>query len=344
MRVRRPSMADVARSAGVSSQTVSRVSNGRPEVDAATRSKVQAAMDRLGYRPNRAARALKAGRFHTIGVVTTYLASFGVVNTLEAILTSADAAGYAVTLIPVATADAETTGAVTGALDRLREQAVDGIIVTIEPHVLRESNVVLPAGLPVVVANSGLGDSFAVVDSDQAGGARLATQHLLVQGHHSVWHLGGPPESVTAQAREHGWATTLADAGITAPPAVYGDWSAASGYHASAALAADTDVTAIFAANDQMALGCLRALREHGREVPTDVSVVGFDDTPEAPYAYPALTTISQNFARVGRECVAELLAEMEHPDTPRTATFIPTRLVVRSSTAAPPPMNESAC
>lgn len=337
MKTRRPSMADVAQSAGVSSQTVSRVSNRRPEVDEVTRTKVLQAMEELGYRPNAAARALKTGRFASIGVVTSYLASFGTVHTLDAIVASADAAGYGVTLIPVVA----TGGAVTSALDRLQQQFVDGIIVTIEPHTMHASNIVLPPGIPIVVVNSGPDDSFAVVDSDQIGGATLATRHLLDLGHRTVHHVAGPEYSVTAQNREHGWRTTLTAARAFVPRVVHGDWSAESGYQLGLDLAADRALTAIFAANDQMALGCLQALRERGRSVPHDVSIVGFDDMPEAPYAFPPLTTIHQEFGQVGRTAVSELLSEMANPSertgTQPPASSIPTQLVVRSSTGPPP-------
>ncbi|GAB3738421.1 LacI family DNA-binding transcriptional regulator [Microlunatus parietis] len=334
MNARRPSLADVARRAAVSTQTVSRVANGRTNVDAATRERVQQAMAELGYRPNRAARALKAGRFHAIGVITSYLTSFGMMRTLDEIVQAASAAGYSITLLPITA----TSGGVSGAIDRLSEQAVDGIIVTVEPHLLEGAEVTLPGDVPIVVVNTGAGTGLNLVDSDQEGGARLATRHLLDLGHAAVWHLAGPGESASAAHRTRGWAATLREAGLEPPPVLTGDWTAESGYRHGRGLAGRRDVTAVFAANDQLALGLIQALHEAGRAVPDEVSVVGFDDTPESPYFWPPLTTVRQDFTEIGRTAIALLLQQLEAPDpAPGRERLIPTSLVVRQSTAAPP-------
>ncbi|WP_152360183.1 LacI family DNA-binding transcriptional regulator [Microlunatus speluncae] len=333
MVARRPSMADVARRAAVSAQTVSRVANGRTNVDASTRSRVQQAMAELGYRPNRAARALKAGRFHAIGVITSYLTSYGMMRTLDEIVLAATAAQYSITLLPITA----TRGGVSGAIDRLSEQAVDGIIVTIEPHLLVGAEVTLPDDVPIVVVNSGSGEALSQIDSDQAGGARLATRHLLDLGHRSVWHLAGPAESASAADRTRGWAETLRAAGLEPPPVLVGDWTAESGYRQGAALAERDDVTAVFAANDQLALGLIQALHEAGRSVPGEISVVGFDDLPESAYFWPPLTTVAQDFAEIGRNAVALLLDRIESPAGGALGErVIETRLVLRQSTAPP--------
>ncbi|MFD7691665.1 LacI family DNA-binding transcriptional regulator, partial [Streptomyces sp. NPDC059781] len=292
------SMADVARLAGVSSQTVSRVSNGYPGVTEETRRQVLAAMKELGYRPNSAARALKRGEFRTIGVITFTLSTTGNVRTLEAIATSAAREGYAVTLLPVAV---PTQDEVRGAFSRLEELAVDAVIVIMEVHLLDAATVTLPPHVQVVVVDSDAGDHYTVVDTDQAGGTRAAVQHLLGLGHRTVWHLGGPGDSFAAQRRTDAWRAALTEAGRVPPPLVRGDWSAESGYRAGLELAARDECTAVFAANDQMALGLLRALHERGRRVPEDVSVIGFDDIPEASSFLPPLTTLHQDFAEVGR-------------------------------------------
>lgn len=330
-RPQRVSMADVARRAGVSSQTVSRVSNGHPGVVDTTREQVLAAMRELGYRPNSAARALRSGRFRTIGVILFSLSTTGNVRTLDAIATSAAAEGYAITVIPVA---APTQDGVNGAFTRMGELAVDAVILLMEVHLLDAASISLPTDVPVVVADSDAGDRYAVVDTDQAAGSRTAVEHLLGLGHRTVVHLAGPLESFSAQRREDAWRRTLREAGREVPEVHRGDWSAASGYAAGRKIAR-TGATAVFAANDQMALGLLRALAEAGRKVPQDVSVVGFDDLPDAVAFLPPLTTVHQDFAEVGRLCVAGVLQQMADHSTPHGRTLVPTRLVVRDSTAA---------
>jgi len=336
-RPRRASMADVARLAGVSSQTVSRVSNGHPSVIATTRDQVLAAMAQLDYRPNSAARALKWGEFHTIGVILFTLASIGNSRTVEAIAMEAAQREYATTLMPVA---APTQDAVFGAFTRLEELAVDGIIVIMEVHLLDQAEVRLPPGVHVVVVDSDAGDRYTVVDTDQAEGARQATRHLLDLGHRTVWHIAGPEESFAAERRAAAWRSTLEAEGRRVPRLLRGDWSAESGYRAGLTLADDRACTAVFAANDQMALGLLRALHERGRAVPDEVSVVGFDDLPDAASFFPPLTTIHQDFAEVGRRCVDAVLRQIHAEPRRRPAhgtTLVPTRLVVRASTAPPP-------
>jgi DNA-binding LacI/PurR family transcriptional regulator len=328
---RGPSMADVAREAGVSGQTVSRVVNGRLNVDGATRERVLEAMRRVGYRPNSAARALRNGRFRSIGVIMSALSTFGNSRTLDAVASAAVARGYSITLMPVGQ---PTQGAVTGAFSTLNEQAVDGVVILIEQHELDRSEIELPAGLPVVVIDSTPRTDYTMVDNDQAHGAELATTHLLELGHDTVWHIAGPRSSYAAERREQAWRATLRRHGRRIPPVVVGDWSADSGHTLGATLCADPAVTAVFAANDQMALGLLRALHEHGRAVPADVSVVGFDDMAESAHFWPPLTTVRQSFADVGRRAVDTLLAEIASGDREVTSIIVPTTLVVRSSTA----------
>ncbi|MFJ8008432.1 LacI family DNA-binding transcriptional regulator [Streptomyces fagopyri] len=327
-------MADVARVAGVSSQTVSRVANGYAGVNEETRRQVLAAMKELGYRPNSAARALKRGEFRTIGVITFNLSTTGNMRTLEAIANSAAQDGYAVTLLPVAV---PTQDEVRGAFSRLGELAVDAVIAIMEVHLLDAATISLPPHVQVVVADSDAGDRYAVVDTDQAGGARAAVRHLLDLGHRTVWHLAGPEESFAAQRRADAWSAALTEEDRLTPPLVRGDWSAESGYRAGLRLADERECTAVFAANDQMALGLLRALHERGLRIPEDVSVIGFDDIPEAGSFLPPLTTVHQDFAEVGRLCVEGVLRRMHLDGTEHGTTLVPTELVVRGSTAPPP-------
>ncbi|MBY8882824.1 LacI family DNA-binding transcriptional regulator [Actinacidiphila acidipaludis] len=326
-------MADVAKLAGVSAQTVSRVSNGFPGVVDATRQQVLAAMKELGYRPNSAARALKRGEFRTIGVILFNLSTTGNMRTLEAVATSAAEEGYATTLLPVTV---PTQDEVRGAFTRLGELAVDGIVIIMEVHLLDTATVTLPPNAQVVVVDSNAGDRYSVVDTDQAGGTEAAVRHLLDLGHQTVWHVAGPEESFAAERRVAAWRAVLAGAGRPEPEVLRGDWSAESGYRAGRLLAADPGCTAVFVANDQMALGVLRALHEAGRRVPEDVSVVGFDDIPEAASFMPPLTTVHQDFAEVGRRCVETVLRQIRRAEAERGTDLVATRLVVRGSTASP--------
>jgi DNA-binding LacI/PurR family transcriptional regulator len=326
----RPAMGDVARLAGVSAQTVSRVSNGHANVSEHTRYRVLQAMNALGYRPNGAARALKSGRFSTIGVIMTTLGTFGNMHTLDAIATEAAAAGYSVTLLPVS---GPTLRDVSGAYRRLTEQAVDGAIIIREAHLRDRAQFELPPGIPVVVIDAGAGPGYVVVDNDQAMGARQATEHLLDLGHLQVWHVAGPTTSYAAATRESSWRRTLRERGIEPPPVLAGDWTCAAGYHHGLTLASRDDVTAVFAANDQMALGVMRALHERGRDIPGDVSVVGFDDMAEASSFWPPLTTIRQDFAAVGRLSITKLLDQVAGTSSGADRTVVPTELIVRAST-----------
>lgn len=330
---RGPSMADVAREAGVSGQTVSRVANGRTNVDEATRARVTAAMRRVGYRPNSAARALRNGQFRSIGVIISAVPTFGNSRTLDAIAVAAK--DFSIVLMQVTR---PTQGEVTGAFGRLDEQAVDGVVILIEQHQLDESEIELPQGLPVVVIDSSAHYDYPVVDTDQAQGAASATSHLLDLGHHTVWHIAGPPQSYAAGRRQNSWRATLERAGREVPPVLTGDWSSRSGYEHGLRLAADPAVTAVFTANDQMALGLLRALHERGRAVPGEVSVVGFDDMDEAAHFWPPLTTVRQSFEEVGRQAVAALLAEIATDVRGAASVSVPTELVIRASTAPPAP------
>ena len=329
---RGPSIADVAAAAGVSAQTVSRVSNGHTNVQEATRHKVEDAMRQLGYRPNRAARALKSGRYVTIGIIMFTLSSVGNVKTLDAIAQAASEAGYSISLIPMPDPASRKFPA---AYTRLREHQVDGLIIIFDAHLSDRADLSLPTDLPTVVIDSTPGHGYTVVDTDQAGGARQATELLLGLGHATVWHIGGPPTSFSASHRAAAWRETLSGAGIEAPPILYGDWSTDSGYRAGMTLAARDDVTAIFAANDHMALGAMRALHEMGRKIPQEVSIVGFDDLDESSSFWPPLTTVHQSFQTVGSLSVQLLLEQIMGNPAPSTQ-LVPTRLVVRESTSYP--------
>ncbi|TQJ30081.1 LacI family transcriptional regulator [Microbacterium sp. SLBN-146] len=329
---RRVSMADVALRAGVSGQTVSRVVNDSPRVDPATRARVESAMAELGYRPHRAARALRTGRSSTVGIVVSTLSTVGNFRMLQAIADAADARGYALGVVT-----ATGPQSLSDAFARLQEQGVDGAIVLNEATAIAR-DVGTPAGLRLVVVDSLPDERFGVVASDHAGGAQAATRHLLAGGHGTVWHLAGPEDSFAAAERERGWRLALAER--AAPPVVRGDWSAASGYAAGRELAARDDVTAVFAANDQMALGLLRALADAGRRVPEDVAVVGFDDIADAANFRPPLATVHQDFDALGERALAALVALIDGGSP--TAEVTPTQLIPRDTAPARDSPNEA--
>lgn len=318
----RVSMAMVASRAGVSGQTVSRVVNDSPRVDPATRERVETAMAELGYRPHRAARALRTGRSQTIGLVVTTLATVGNSRMLQATAEAAAERGYALTLV--------TAGdSVADAFERLAEQEVDGAIVLNEASAL-VPEAQRPPGLRLVVVDAPASAELAVVHSDHVGGAAAATAHLLSLGHETVHHLAGPSGSFAAAERERGWRQALADAGIEPAPVVRGDWTAEAGFVAGEALRA---ASAVFCANDQMALGLLRAFAEAGRRVPEDVGVVGFDDVPDAANYRPPLTTIRQDFTALAQRAVGLLVAEIEGTPGAAASAVVPTLLIDRAST-----------
>jgi DNA-binding LacI/PurR family transcriptional regulator len=322
-------MTDVAAAAGVSHMTVSRVLNGTAPVSPATRAKVEDALRQLGYRRNAAARALATGRSGQLSVVFFDTTLFGPASALFAIEQAARREGYSVSIVSLVRIDPDT---MRDAVATLRSQAVDGTII-VAPHAsstaaLRE----VPSDLPAVVVGGAEAPDLPLVAIDQESGARLATAHLLGLGHRTVWHIAGPNTWVDARARARGWRKGLQGAGVEVPPMLSGDWSARSGFEAGKRLAEDPAVTAIFVANDHMALGVLRALALAGRSVPRDVSVVGFDDVPESPYYPPALTTVRQNFSTVGVRAVAALLGRIAGNDAPRRELLAP-ELIVRDST-----------
>lgn len=331
--VKQASMFDVAKLAGVSAQTVSRVSNGSSSVKEETRDRVVDAMRQLGYRPNAAARALKRGRFHSIGVITFTLGNYGNLHTVEAIAEAAAAEGYSITLIQ---ASDRTMGSVSGAYDRLAEASVDAVALIIEARMVDREQMEFPPGLPIVIIDSDVSAAYPLVDTDQAEGARLATEHLLELGHRRIAHVSGPSRSFSSTTRSNAFAATLAAADLEPVSVLEGNWTVESGYQAGAALIA-SGATGVFVSNDEMALGVIRYAHEHGIAVPEALSVVGFDNSTAAQGAWPALTSIDQNFDAVGKECVRMLLESIDSTNPPIDRTLIPTRLIVRGSTAAAP-------
>ncbi|MFD7733986.1 LacI family DNA-binding transcriptional regulator [Kitasatospora phosalacinea] len=328
---RQPVMADVAKLAGVSHQTVSRVLNDAPHVRPGTRERVLAAIRELDYRPNSAARALVTRRSQTLGVVSFESTLYGPASMLDGIERAARSAGYFVSVASLRSLD---TRSVQEAVDRLRDQGVEGIVV-VAPQTSAVSAVAkVSSSVPVVAVGSGTRSSIPTVTVDNRSGAEAATRQLLDLGHRTVHHLAGPAGWLESQDRQEGWRRALETAGAPAPAVAVGDWSARSGYEAGQRIARLADVTAVFCANDHMALGLLRALHETGRPVPDDISVVGFDDIPEAAYFIPPLTTVRQDFGELGRRALELLVAELGGTDHPITRVQIAPETVLRRSAA----------
>ncbi|MBC9717697.1 LacI family DNA-binding transcriptional regulator [Streptomyces sp. TRM66268-LWL] len=326
----RPVMDDVARLARVSKQTVSRVLNDHPAVRAETREAVRAAMDTLGYRPSRSARSLASGRTRMLGVISFDAARYGPASILTAINTAAQEAGYLISSIAVATADRDT---VVRAAARLSAEGAEGVIAIAPQQYVRDALAEARIDKPLVVMESDLGGGTPLATADSRTGARKATEHLLALGHRTVHHIAGPMGWISADLRLAGWRETLEAAGAPVPEPLAGDWSADSGYALGRNLAELPEVTAVFASNDQMALGALRAFHEAGRPVPGEVSVVGYDDIPEAAHLLPPLTTVRTDFAELGTRALHMLLQRIDDPASPDTETVVPVELVVRRST-----------
>ncbi|WNV91811.1 LacI family DNA-binding transcriptional regulator [Umezawaea sp. Da 62-37] len=326
-------MTDVARLAGVSHQTVSRVLNGHPNVREQTRNRVRAAISELGYRPNRAAKALVTGRSQVLGVVAQNSTLYGPASLLVAFEHAAAEAGFTVSVGNVSVLDRHSIGR---AVEQHLDQRVAGIVVIAPVASANEALEHLPADVPLVTIDGDPSRPAALVTVDQAAGARDATRFLLDAGHSTVWHVSGPNDWFDSIGRVQGWRDALTAAGVEVPPVVPADWTAASGYRAGQMLARMPEVTAVFAANDHLALGILRAMSERGRRVPQDVSVVGFDDVPEAAYFIPPLTTIRPDFEAVARATLAMLLGQIESGTPTATRHTIAPQLVVRDSVAPP--------
>jgi DNA-binding LacI/PurR family transcriptional regulator len=326
---RSPAMTDVARLAGVSHQTVSRVLNDHPNVKEQTRMRVRAAIAELGYRPNRAARALVTGRSQLIGVVARNSTLFGPATMLSEFEQAAADSGFAVSVGSVRELDRSSISAV---VDRHLDQRVAGLVVIANTASATEALAEIPGDLPVVFIDGDPDSGRPLVTVDQVAGARAATRHLLDAGHETVWHVSGPTDWFDSAGRIQGWRQTLEEAGAEVPPLLSADWSAAEGYRTGQMLARMPEVTAIFTANDHLALGILRALHERGRRVPHDVSVVGFDDVPEAAYFIPPLTTVRQAFGDVARAALSLLLGQMRNDSGTANQIVVPPQLIVRES------------
>lgn len=333
---RRPGGTDVARLAGVSQKTVSRVFNDEPNVSEETRARVLDAAQQLGYRPNAAARALLTGRHHRIGVVSLGTAHFGPSSLLVALERAARRMSYS---LSVANSFEDDASGLKAAVDNLLIQGVDAIILSEpvdhgEDPIDIEVPVLTLGAAPVVHAPTVL--SVRAAEGGEA--AAEVTRYLLGLGHRTVHHIAGPERWWAARERRQNWHDTLAAAGAGIPADRTGDWTARSGYEIGREFARDPEVTAIFAANDEMAIGAIHALHESGRSVPGAVSVAGFDDIPVAAHVWPSLTTVGSDnaeLAEIGLRYLTDFLNDPGHaPPAPPEHKH---RMVIRTSTARPP-------
>ncbi len=334
---------DVAKLAGVSTKTVSRVVNHQGEISEVTRQRVLAAIEQLGYHPNILARSLVSRRSNTLAVVASGLELYGPSRTVVGIEHKADELGYSLLLSLLAHPDSRDVNAV---LSTLVARRVDGIIwaipeigdnrVWIESERLKR----LP---PIVFLSMQPRPALPIVAVDNRSGAALATQHLIDLGRKKIGLITGPLDWWEARERREGWRETLLKVGLPVSPSLIteGDWSAASGERGlRTLLAQQPDMDAVFVSNDQMALGALGVAQKMGRHVPQDLAVVGFDNIPESGFFCPPLTTIYQRLTDAG--CVAvQVLHQIiqarqqgqEHFEP--TATMLAPELVIRASTMA---------
>ena len=326
-------MADVARRAGVSHQTVSRVLNGHPNVREATRAEVLAAIRDLGYRPNAAARTLVTGKANFLGVISVDTTLYGPASMLYGI----ERALHPEKFVAVASLPAFAREALSDAVDRFAGQAVAGIIVIAPDTSAADALSGVTASVPIVAVGSGDYAPLLSVSIDNRAGARRATQHLLDLGHRTVYHISAPDTWLDARERVAGWRDALCAAGAPEPELMRGDWSARTGYEFGLKLTASPDVTAVLCGNDAMALGFLRAAAERGRRVPEDISVVGFDDIPEAAYYWPPLTTVRQDFGTLGVLALNTLMDLIKRGGEAQSALPLAPDLIVRASSGPAP-------
>ncbi|MDY5134581.1 MULTISPECIES: LacI family DNA-binding transcriptional regulator [Actinotignum] len=330
---RAPSMAEVAQIAGVSHQTVSRVVNDFPGVRPETRQRVQDAIATLGYRRNNSARTLATNQSFLIGVIAVGSFLFGPTHTLASLEQAARHHGYTTLLGTIRTANEKEFGDV---IDQFLERSVDAIIVIAARESMSRHAEQFDNNVPIIMVGPEVEgtDSLSTLSVDQSGGARAAIRHLAQLGHNHILLLNGPEDWTDAQLRRRAALSQASELGVRIQE-TEGDWSAKSGFQAGIALATQEPAnrpTAVFSANDEMALGLLAALHKCGINVPRDMSVVGFDNVSGTEYYTPALTTVGQDFATLGQrviDAVLDLISGKEPDVSP-----VPARLIVRDSTS----------
>jgi len=329
------SIRDIARLAGVSRQTVSRVLNGERYIKASTEAQVRKVIEEHSWRPNSAARALATARSRTIGLLVSGRSHYGPFSAATAIDEAARNRGYA---ILSATLQREDDASISAALDAFVAQGVEGVVVIAPQQRAHEALQRVTFKVPLVSLHWKSDGDGRVAAFDQVAGARLATRHLIELGHTRIRHLAGPQDWNEAEDRMNGFLAELDDHDLPITAPMLGDWTADLGYEVGLKILHHPDFTAVFASNDQMALGLMHAAAELGLSVPGDISIVGFDDIPEAKHYSPPLTTVHQDFGWLGAQAIAVLLAQIEGEDATPPAEYPVPQLIVRASTAPPPP------
>jgi DNA-binding LacI/PurR family transcriptional regulator len=329
---RRYTMHDVARLSGVSYQTVSRVINHHPYVADDTRERVLQVIAQLGYRPNRAAQSLAGHHSHTLAMTTFGMDNYGPSQMVINIEQAARQSGY--DLIFASVTDTSLDSMRT-ALDRLLHWEIDGLLFLMPVRGMPYDELVDLCGVtPIVLVGAEPAENTPMVFIDQQHGVTLVANHLLAAGHRAVAEICGPENWVDAHLRHEAFVQALSVGGVSVTASVEGNWTSQSGYEAALKLLnRGTKFTALFAANDQMALGAIRALNERGLRVPEAVSVVGFDDVSEAAYFSPPLTTVRQDFASLGRRGIEYLVQRISNPRTPIQQQVILPQFIQRAST-----------
>jgi len=343
---RQVTIAQVAREAGVSTVTVSRVINHRPDVAPDTRRRVEQVIGRLGYQPNAIARSLISQHSHTLGVVASRLDYYGPSRILVGVEQKSSELGYALLLCMQHQPE---SGDVEPILNHLLSQQVEGVIWAV-PEIGDNrawiSERAAHLQVPIIFLNMDPHSNLPVVAGDNYLGGQMATRHLLEQGYRKIGAITGPINEWEACQRYLGWRDTLIEAGITIRDCQVfeGDWSAASGERGARLLLADCpELDAIFAMNDQMAMGLLSAVNEAGLSVPRHLAIVGYDDMPESAFLLPPLTTIRQHLRDVGRTAVSLLQsrisegavldyarqAQLETNDALASASFSPDPILI---------------
>lgn len=315
---KRITIKEVAQLAGVSTQTVSRVVNDRPDVSPDTRQHVQEVIDQLGYQPSKIARSLIQGQSFSLGLISANLSLFGPSRMVQGIQEAAVAKGYSLMLhiLP----DPEVYEAKTLIQDILAYH-VDGILWAV-PEIGQNRDWIQQElsdlQVPIVFLNVQPRPHLTTAVIDNRLGGRLATRHLMERGRQHIGIITGPMNAWEARQRELGWREELGTNGRSVDESYItnGDWTPSSGERAIRMLLDwHPEMDAIFACNDQMALGAMKVARQMGRHIPEDLAVVGFDDIPEAPYFDPALSTIRQDLTELGREGVRQLITLIDNPD-----------------------------
>jgi DNA-binding LacI/PurR family transcriptional regulator len=331
----RPTMVDVANLSGVSYQTVSRVINNHPYVSKETRQRVQAAIDTLGYRPSKAATKLASKSSKIIATVLYGSWLSGLAEIALNVELAAKTSGFDVILINIT----EPRRQLVEALENVKAWAVDGIILIVPVQTLSLEEIqAICMDTPFVFVDAHQAKNIPSVVIDEAYGTRQLAEHLIGQGHTQVGEISGPLDWFNAQVRHRACIKTFEDHDLAPPVHIEANWTVSGGYRAAKRLLADYhSLTAIIVANDSMALGVMRALYEAGLSVPQDVSVVGFDDIPEAAYFIPSLTTVRRNLIQLGMTGFEHLIKRMDDLEAPPQQHVIVPRIMFRSSTRAIP-------